>query len=76
MSERINKSVSFSAVDPFEKELLNYAFNQGNFSKYVKRLIMMDKELKQHNRKMQQQIISPEPTKDDKKLEAMKSISL
>lgn len=38
------KTTSFDLSDPFEKELLEYAEQQGKFSRYIKRLIEKDKE--------------------------------
>lgn len=43
---RKNKSVSFSLSDQFEQELLTYAEDKskGMFSRYVKRLIVKDRD--------------------------------
>lgn len=43
---RKNKSTSFNLDDMYEKELLEHAEKQenGNFSRYVKRLIVRDRE--------------------------------
>ncbi|SMQ76013.1 hypothetical protein SAMN05444673_2613 [Bacillus sp. OV166] len=39
-----NKSVSFNLVDPFQKQMKDYAEQYPNFSAYVKRLIQRDME--------------------------------
>lgn len=74
--DRKNKPVSFSKKDPYEKELLEFAEEQGNFSRYVKRLITLHKESKINNIPRTMEIVTPEETEDDKKLEAMKSINI
>lgn len=72
--QRINKSVSFSSVDKYEMELLDYAMNQGNFSKYIKRLIMLDKEGVKREVSETKPVVKP--IIDDKIKNAMKSVSL
>lgn len=44
MDDRKVRPVSFNLLDPFEKELNDFANTKGVFSKYVKRLIQKDKE--------------------------------
>jgi hypothetical protein len=41
--DRAVKQVSFSLTDTFEDDLLQFALEQGVFSKYVKRLIFLHK---------------------------------
>lgn len=42
--EILNKSVSFNVLDPFQRQMKEYADQYPNFSGYVKRLIQRDME--------------------------------
>lgn len=42
-----SKGVTFNMADPDQEELLNFALSHGNFSGYVKRLIVADKTRKE-----------------------------
>ncbi|MBO0962401.1 hypothetical protein J1P26_22115 [Neobacillus sp. MM2021_6] len=45
MSKKIiNKSVSFNVIDPFQRQMKDYADQYPNFSAYIKRLIQRDME--------------------------------
>lgn len=44
MTVRKCKTTSFDLSDAYEAELLRHAEDQGNYSRYVKRLIARDKE--------------------------------
>ncbi len=44
MKKRKVLQASFNLEDTFESELLTYALTQGDVSKYIKRLIYVDKE--------------------------------
>jgi hypothetical protein len=60
MGNRKVRPVSFNLLDPFEKELNDFANAKGVFSKYVKRLIQKDKEVA---KRQVIEIIQDEPKK-------------
>lgn len=73
MKKRKVLQASFRLADKFEAGLLEYAESQGDVSKYIKRLIYVDKEGLRNNTPVQ--TVQP-PQNDDRILDAMKSVSL
>lgn len=67
------KTVSFDLLDKHEVELMEYAENQGKFSRYVKRLINddMNKKLENKNDNDNSNNGTSEDKKDNYTLEAM-----
>lgn len=73
MKKRKVLQASFNLEDDFEAELLAYTLSQGDVSKYLKRMIYVDKE----GFRNQAQVITAKPPQENDKLrEAMQSISL
>lgn len=72
MKKRKVLQSSFSLEDKFESDLLEFALAQGDSSKYIKRLIYVDKE---GFRNIAIPTYTP-PQAEDKIQDAMKSISL
>lgn len=74
MKKRKVLQASFNLADKFEVGLLEYAMAQGDVSKYIKRLIYVEKEgLRQSVAPVPASVI---PQNDDAIKEAMKSVSL
>ena len=74
MKKRKVLQASFNLEDTFEAELLEYAKTQGDVSKYIKRLIYVDKE----GFRKQTVITSPvaDDIDNDALSDAMDSVSL
>ena len=72
MKKRKVLQASFRLADKFEAELLKYAESQGDVSKYIKRLIYVDKE----GFRKAAEVPAVEPARDDVINDAMKSVSL
>lgn len=73
MKKRKVLQASFRLADKFEAGLLEYAESQGDVSKYIKRLIYVDKE---GFRKGTAVPTYEPPQNEDRIIDAMKSVSL
>ena len=72
MKKRKVLQASFNLEDKFEADLLTHALAQGDVSKYIKRLIYVDKEGFRSSPPVQ----AVEPPQHDDIADAMKSVSL
>ncbi len=73
---RQSLQASFNTSDPFEKELYDFALQQGKTSSYIKRLIYLDKMNKEGNvtvAPLQKVVTIPE--ENDVKKAAMNAVS-
>lgn len=72
MKKRKVLQASFNLEDKFEADLLTYALAQGDVSKYIKRLIYVDKE----GFRSSPPVATYKPPQNDVINDAMKSVSL
>lgn len=72
MKKRKTLQASFNLMDSFERELLEHALKNDDVSKYIKRLIFMDKEGFRNTA-----VPIHEPPHEEEKIQiAMKSVRL